>query len=219
MDDIYLKKRQSKGNYTNFRLTLRAQTLADLLAKNRHRAPERILDIGTADGMVLSLIARALKAKQAIGVDIVEKGLRVDSAEKRNRVSLALADCQNLPFKNDTFDILIASAVIEHIHNTDTVLQEAKRVLKKGGQLCISVPNPFFDWVNTKLVKTYHVRRFTVRKMLQLLAANDLQLVSTCHFMLFPFGRIPFENFIIGALRALRIEFILFNRVFIVSKS
>jgi ubiquinone/menaquinone biosynthesis C-methylase UbiE len=54
-----------------------------------------------------------------------------------------VSDVQNLPFKNDSFDYIFASDIIEHfpIAKTDNILKEWCRVLKKGGIIEFRAPN------------------------------------------------------------------------------
>ncbi|PLW93286.1 MAG: hypothetical protein C0592_06605 [Marinilabiliales bacterium] len=45
-----------------------------------------------------------------------------------------------LPYEDETFDVLIASHVIEHLPNPDEILREFARVLKKGGVMLVATP-------------------------------------------------------------------------------
>src|SRR5690606_16552983 len=58
---------------------------------------------------------------------------------------------KSLPFEKNEFDCVILGEVIEHVPNTDFVLQEIRRVLKKNGTLLISTPN-LVSWANRILV-------------------------------------------------------------------
>ena len=53
-------------------------------------------------------------------------------------------DQESLPFANQSFDIVTLLAVLEHIEpiRVDFVLNEVKRVLKRGGKLLLTVPTP-----------------------------------------------------------------------------
>ena len=49
-------------------------------------------------------------------------------------------DALNLPFPDDSFDVVIISEVMEHIPDDKGVLAEMVRVLKPGGRIAITVP-------------------------------------------------------------------------------
>ena len=48
------------------------------------------------------------------------------------------------PADNSTFDLVVALALIEHLHNPDNFLREAMRILRPGGALIVSTPNWHF---------------------------------------------------------------------------
>lgn len=58
----------------------------------------------------------------------------------------AVYDGQNLPYKNNSLDIITANHVLEHVYNPNTVLSELRRITKVGGQVFIEVPNDRSLW-------------------------------------------------------------------------
>src|SRR3990170_2315071 len=54
-------------------------------------------------------------------------------------VVLTLADAIDLPFKNNSFDRIIASEIIEHIKGDEKAVSEIYRTLKPGGVVIASV--------------------------------------------------------------------------------
>lgn len=67
---------------------------------------------------------------EVIGIDI-----------KENHKPEVVCDAQNLPFKDEVFDIITASEVLEHMHNPIQALHEWRRVLKTGKNIYITTPN------------------------------------------------------------------------------
>ena len=55
-------------------------------------------------------------------------------------------NAENLPFENDSFDLIYSTNVLEHVQNPKKVLEESVRVLKKGGFLQFVIPNYFSFW-------------------------------------------------------------------------
>lgn len=101
-----------------------------------------ILDIGCATGY----IGHKLKTKknQVVGVDISKAAIK-EAKKVLDKGFVVDIENEKLPFKNDYFDLIICSEVIEHIFNIESFLKEIKRVLKKGGSLIITTPN-FLYW-------------------------------------------------------------------------
>lgn len=63
--------------------------------------------------------------------DMVEKTKSVIG--NRDNVEYKIMDIQNISFKNETFDIVIANMLLHHVDDIDKALDEVNRVLKKGG--------------------------------------------------------------------------------------
>lgn len=57
-----------------------------------------------------------------------------------------VGDAAKLPFKADTFDVAVAIESFEHIEKNQKAMKEARRVLKKNGQLILTVPTNY-TWV------------------------------------------------------------------------
>lgn len=67
-------------------------------------------------------------------------------------------DMHALPYDDATFDVLVHSDTLEHVPNPIHALQECRRVLKKGGALCFTVPIIVERMTRSRegLVKSYH---------------------------------------------------------------
>lgn len=107
---------------------------------------KKVLDLGSWTGPYDTLIYNS--AKEITAVDIEEKALEV---LKKNlpKVTCVKAYSHNLPFRNETFDVVTFWDVLEHIpigYELATLL-EINRVLKKGEYLFLSTVNKNF-WAN-----------------------------------------------------------------------
>ena len=119
---------------------------------------DRILEVGCGDGFYFHLLSNlGIKNISLTGCDVDNNALK---SAKRNlkgkKIKLLYADLmKKLPFKSQSFNKIIMSEVAEHLQDDVKGLKEAKRVLKKGGILVVTVPNanyPFFwDPVNWTL--------------------------------------------------------------------
>lgn len=74
--------------------------------------------------------------KDIIGIDISKVALR--TAKKLGKV--VLADGTRLPFLDSSFDLICIFDVLEHVPNKVELMIEAKRTLRNGGKIFISVP-------------------------------------------------------------------------------
>jgi SAM-dependent methyltransferase len=54
-------------------------------------------------------------------------------------------DCHDIPFEDNTFDVLMANHLLEHVENDRQVLKEFSRVLKPGGWGILQVPVDYND--------------------------------------------------------------------------
>ena len=59
-----------------------------------------------------------------------------------DRTPVSIADSLFLPFKNDSFDMIIGFDMVEHLQDPETFFGEALRLLKTGGVLVMKTPNP-----------------------------------------------------------------------------
>jgi 2-polyprenyl-3-methyl-5-hydroxy-6-metoxy-1,4-benzoquinol methylase len=96
----------------------------------------KILDIGCGRGT----LRKYLSFKNIYGVDISKEALKEAKKVYLNTVQVDL-DKKPIPFKDNSFDIVVCLGVIEHIFNPLRLLQECHRALKKNGTLFLLAPN------------------------------------------------------------------------------
>ena len=101
-------------------------------------------------------------------MDIVESGYPDEKSAE------VFYDGKKIPFNDNTFDSVLASEVFEHIFNPDEALLELNRVLKKGGNILITVP---FVWFEHEI--PYDFARYTSFGIEHLLRKNGFQIVKT----------------------------------------
>jgi ubiquinone/menaquinone biosynthesis C-methylase UbiE len=87
-----------------------------------------VLEIGCGHGGMLE----ALRAAEAIPQGIDPDARRVQFAQDRG-LPAKIAVAEQLPFPDQSFDAVISDEVIEHLHDVDSALGEAFRVLRPGG--------------------------------------------------------------------------------------
>ncbi|MEW5946807.1 MAG: class I SAM-dependent methyltransferase [bacterium] len=109
--------------------------------------PEKLLDVGCGCGLFLERAARHA-ARLAVGLDVSEKGFR--AAPPANARFVA-AGASALPFKNESFDCVVCSEVLEHLVSPQTALLEIRRIMTPNATLVVTVPNLFcWDSIEAK---------------------------------------------------------------------
>ncbi|MCD6594547.1 class I SAM-dependent methyltransferase [bacterium] len=100
-----------------------------------------ILDIGCGSGLNLKYWSK--QNFQLYGIDLSHRALKLALNKVVPRASFTVADGQNLPFDDETFDIITALGVIEHFPEPKKGFEEVYRLLKPDGKACIVLPNSF----------------------------------------------------------------------------
>ena len=134
---------------SRFRKTAERDRLLNMIEWTGH---ERVLDVGCGRGLLLVGAAKRLEDGVAAGVDIWQaEDLSGNTADVplRNaalegvkaRVAVHTADVRRLPFRADSFDVIVSRAALHNIYSADgraDAVREIARVLKPGGQALIS---------------------------------------------------------------------------------
>jgi demethylmenaquinone methyltransferase / 2-methoxy-6-polyprenyl-1,4-benzoquinol methylase len=112
-----------------------------LISQMSKHNPDNILDVatGTAD---LAIAAAKIHPKKIIGVDIAEEmlaigKLKVERRNLQNKIHLQLADSENLPFDDKSFDAVVVAFGVRNFENLAKGLDEMYRVLQPGGYVYI----------------------------------------------------------------------------------
>lgn len=114
---------------------------------------KKLLEIGSGYGLFLALcLKNGIKAEgiEPANQDTYKSTLRI-SKEILIRAGLnpkviKQANAENLPYKTNSFDLVVSSFTLEHVQNLEKVLKESVRVLKPNGYLYFAVPNYGSFW-------------------------------------------------------------------------
>ncbi|PIN98726.1 MAG: hypothetical protein COT90_02895 [Candidatus Diapherotrites archaeon CG10_big_fil_rev_8_21_14_0_10_31_34] len=121
----------------------------------------QILEAGCSVGSFLSL-----NPKQIQGIDFDEESVKICRQKGFNAKKMDLT--KKLEFKDEEFEGVFSSYVIEHIQNPLPAVKELKRILKKKGKMVLMTN----DWNKTHSKNFYddytHVRPFTKQSFRQL---------------------------------------------------
>ena len=112
---------------------------------NRFKEKSLFFDLGFGPGVLTAFILQQDTSWQVDGVDISQHCLHhaqrlLSKKDGLGRSRLSVGNPRELPYPDDTFDVVIAVEVLEHIPDPETGLLEAMRVLKPGGYAITALP-------------------------------------------------------------------------------
>jgi ubiquinone/menaquinone biosynthesis C-methylase UbiE len=103
------------------------------------RAGDRVLDLGCGDGVFTAELAGM--GARPVGADVADAALE-RARDRHPDLAFELVPLDGtLPFADNSFDVVWASEVIEHVGDTARWLSEVRRVLAPRGALLITTPS------------------------------------------------------------------------------
>ncbi len=161
----------------------RAIVFAQLEDALRASLEERlqILDVGCGTGATMDHLKRLGEVQ---GVDLSEFPLKFSRRRGHRRV--LCASVTDLPFENESFDLVTALDVIEHLDDDVKGLSEIRRVLKEGAPAVIFVPAFQALW-GPNDDQSGHKRRYRIERLRSAIEAAGLSVerISYANVMMF----------------------------------
>jgi SAM-dependent methyltransferase len=163
----------------------RRRILGDLLARLEPPLPPtaRVLDVGCgtgANGPVL-----ATRGALAIGIDASPVPLGLGRSQGSHTARLR-GDAARLPFEDDSFDLVVALDVLEHLDDDLAAARELRRVLRPGGAAVVFVPALPILWGLQDEV-SHHRRRYRRPQLESVVSGAGLQIQRSTFFNSFLF--------------------------------
>lgn len=129
---------QRTGHAAGFGLV---QSLMQTFSGLAWLANKRVLEIGAGECMLGQALVRA-GAREVFAVDAVPKQIWAAAACGEKNLRCGIADALDLPFADQSFDLVVANLVLHHIRPLPQLLSEVFRVLGAGGWFCALEPAP-----------------------------------------------------------------------------
>jgi malonyl-CoA O-methyltransferase len=129
-------------------------------------SPEYILDAGAGTGSAVPGLFQMYRKASLVALDLSENMLDMTSRHGRflRYPHLVCADIEQLPFADNTFDLIFSNLTLQWCNDLNAALSEARRVLKPGGLYVFSTFGPDtlkelrYSW--SKVDESNHVNRF-----------------------------------------------------------
>jgi 2-polyprenyl-3-methyl-5-hydroxy-6-metoxy-1,4-benzoquinol methylase len=147
----------------------RVQTISDMVSSVGNGL--KVLDIGCGSGVISEHIW-----KMGNHVTCADLPKIASLAHRRQVLSAVAADAEHLGFAPNSFDVILALEILEHLWSPHDFLDEARRVLKANGHLIIEVPegreglrwDSHMQFFTLEGLKKLPGTRFTVREIKRL---------------------------------------------------
>ncbi|GLI56784.1 hypothetical protein PM10SUCC1_22980 [Propionigenium maris DSM 9537] len=121
---------------------------------------EKILDIGCSQGIASILLGR--EGKSVLGLDLLEESIEFakemlakEESTTKERVIFKSENFMNFDFKDEKYDTILLTEVLEHVTDPKRFVDKAKMLLKNNGRMVVTVPFGINDYFDHK--KTYYV--------------------------------------------------------------
>jgi len=142
----------------------------------------RVLDAGCGTGYGSFLLAES-GAVSVLGVDLDRKNVMYATKHLRaSNLKFEVADIENLAFPPGSFDVVVASNSLEHLHSPEKFLEFVSGPLTEGGTALLAVP-PIYGQADMKVHSAirYHRSNLTVSRWLELLHGTGCLITCFSH--------------------------------------
>ena len=165
---------------------------------------KNILDIGTGTGLVAQETRKIAEHATIIGGDISIRQLDY-AKEITNGVQFVQHSIDQMPFKDEKFDAVICSMVLEHVESLLEAVSEIARVLEKDGILLIIMNHPVFQPPGSGPANLYSHDRDAIWEIGEYLTeSTEIEKITPDHDVLYAhrtlstyFNALSSENFMI----------------------
>lgn len=160
--------------------TSKLKEVLNLLPKDA----KSILDVGCSSGILTAAIAKKLPKSSVVGLDSYKEVITF-AKKKYPKIKFVCADAHKLPFKNNSFDLVICTETLEHVVNPRKSLLEMKRVLKNDGSAIISMDSgniffrtTWFFWTKTtgRVWENAHLHEFNAALLEDLIKKSGFKI-------------------------------------------
>lgn len=121
----------------------------DILAEIEKEPFSDLLDAGCGTAPMLSLLTVRFPDGHFKGIDLTPKMIEVAKAKHLPNTTFVCGDCENLPFEQESFDVIICSQSFHHYPNPESFFASVHRCLRPNGRLILrdmTMPCRLLHW-------------------------------------------------------------------------
>ena len=213
--DIEYAEGRKKNKALKYRLRRRTHEVHESIKTYLGQEPHSIIDLGTAEGRMLNELHKTYPECRCVGVEY-NSDLVGLAKEMHPELEIHQGDVQDLSSFNDgEFDVAIATAVIEHVESPEIFISEISRMLRPGGLLIMTAPDPFWEHIATMvghLADEQHHEVPNLKRLRELAEGGNMKVLLSQKFMLSPVG-MPAEFAVEKLIRAFGLSFMMANQL------
>ena len=188
---------EAEAEQTHWWFVGRRRLFAREIAKLGLDRSASVLDVGSSTGTNLRLLRD--EGYQLInGLDFSDESIRW--CAQKALPPVRKGDVCALPFGDNSFDLVLATDIIEHVDDDQQAIREIQRVLKPGGHVLITVPTFAALW-GLQDVKAHHKRRYRMARLLDVVRGGNMETVRSYYFNFILFVPIWLARRIIDLIR------------------
>jgi SAM-dependent methyltransferase len=102
---------------------------------------DRALEVGYSAGAVLLTLAPMIGDLHGLDLDASPAPVRALLAQRGFSANLVQGSVYELPYDDESFDLVVSFSVFEHLHEFDKGMREVARVLRPGGEFLLGMPS------------------------------------------------------------------------------
>lgn len=160
------------------RRDLVAQIVREEASKSQHA---KIFDVGCGTGANLTTLRNY---GESYGIDMQREAILY--CRERGINDLAISRIEQIPYLSESFDVITALDVLEHIDDDLKGMEELYRICKPGGMLLVTVPAYGFLWSEHDEA-LHHRRRYAAHELRNKLSLLGFQIERCSYFITFLF--------------------------------
>jgi SAM-dependent methyltransferase len=147
---------------------------------SRCKSP-KIFDVGCGTGANLAAFSQYGKS---FGIDMATEAIKF--CRSRGLTNLVISKVESLAYLSESFDVITALDVLEHIDDDIVAMKELYRVCKEGGTLLVTVPAYGFLWSEHDEA-LHHRRRYAAYELRNKLTLAGFEVERCTYFITFFF--------------------------------